>query len=241
MVHYVYMVGGSVIGFNARRREKMGIDNPEKDRLEIMLAEYSALRDMTLNYMAYGENRLKFLLTVIAGAFAGIGIANQWLKDSPTIYMISSFVYLGLMIFGLGTFARTIERSLMIEVFTKGLARIRRFFVDRHPDIANYIIQRSHDDLDFPTIGFLPAASIFLGIPGLMALLNSIMIGTGFMLLLSVIMLLDVSWSFAAGVILALIVYGIQARYYAWRIEAVSHLYPAVFPTPRASVNPSND
>lgn len=212
------------------------VSDPARERLDIILAEYITLRDLVLHHTGYGENRLKFLLTVIGGVTAGIGIANQWLRDSPTIYALSGFVYVGLLLFGIGTFVRTVERSLLIEVYTKGLGRIRRFFVESHPELGNYIIQQTNDDVSFPTIGFLSGAMIYIGIPGLMALINSIMLGTGVILLLNLVFLVSAEWALVSGVAIGTIVYFVQTHYYTQRIADVSQRYPVAFPALGVSV-----
>ncbi len=108
--------------------------------LKIMLEEDKKLSAGFWQLVAMGEFRLKFLMTLNAGVAAAIGLTIQHLGPTILANTISGFLYVGLLIFGLATFRRTLERSLGIRICAEELKQTRHFIREHYPETAYWLL-----------------------------------------------------------------------------------------------------
>ena len=197
-----------------------------KDKLTIMLAEYTLLQDRRRDYTGFGENRLKFLLTVAAGATAGIGLINQWVKDAELANWISALVYTGVLLFGLLSFFRTVQRSVRMRVHTMGERRIRQYFLEENRDLEPYFIKSTHDDIGKDRRKTI----LFHDIAGTMSLVNASLTCIGVLLVFRMIWSRPLVDSILLALVAALAIYSVQQWHYIQQEAKVFAKYPPRFP-----------
>lgn len=198
-----------------------------EQKITVMLAEYTLLQERRRDYIGYGENRLRFLLTVIAGVTAGIGLINQWVKPNELANWISSFIYIALLLFGLLSFFRTANRSTRIRVFTMGERRVRHFFFQMYPDLHPFFIEPFTDDMKKQP----DWAILFYDIAGMMSLVNAFLACIGVLLLFTMVWLVPTLWSVPSALIIAIAFYFVQNWYYRKEVNKTFAKHSPNFPS----------
>jgi len=127
---------------------------------EAMLAEHERLSDLYLYNSEMGEKRTSLYLTLIsAGGAVLIGTAALFL--------------LMLLVVGLVTFQRLIERRTRATEYLRAINRVHRYFVDLDPSVKPYFYWPACDDA--PSFGGNGGA--FMGLRDVIAVLNSLFMG----------------------------------------------------------------
>jgi len=143
--------------------------------LGFMLAEYETLRDLRASLVSQGESRVNFLLATISGAVVALALVNQGAYSKDIVITINAMILVGLFLLGLITYLRLVHRGIAITVYTRGINRIRRYFVERVPDIGDYLILPTSDDV--PSLrygGFFSRGLGSVGLAGMVAIIDSI-------------------------------------------------------------------
>lgn len=203
----------------------------EPSELDIVLAEYETLQEHRLFYSSFGENRLKLYLTVIGGVSAGIGLAHQWLGQgsADVAFWLSTYAYVGLLLFGFLTFNRTIHRTKQLDVLDRGLARLRRYMIQSYPDLEDHFVRKTHDDFPFHGRGYFRQGHTLSTLPGLIALINTMLTGAGLLLFLKFAWHWPLNRAMILSVAVAFLVYIIQQLYYLHRIAKSEKENPPKF------------
>lgn len=112
---------------------------------DFMLAEYQTMRDLRAGLISLGENRVNYFLVFVSGAIALVGLGLVERFSEATLNLVVTALLAGLFLLGLLTFARMVERSIRITSYSRGMNRIRRYFVEQHPHIDKYLILPTDD------------------------------------------------------------------------------------------------
>jgi hypothetical protein len=142
---------------------------------EFILAEYAGLQSLRQGLVTLGENRLNFFLATVSGALVGAGLLIDKLSTyGDLVFYVVGFIFAGLLLLGIATFVRMVERSIGVVIYSRGMNRLRRYFVDKNPDIERYIIQPINDDWpSFESLGFKEKGASTIGLSEMVAALNS--------------------------------------------------------------------
>jgi hypothetical protein len=197
-----------------------GNSRPENGTKDFLLAEYELLKDLRANLQTQTENRMNFFMLIVSGTIAvlaGIAQSNGGIEHA-VLHNASLVVIFSLLLFGLQTFLRFIEVNISSTTYTRGLNRIRRYFLDRDQSIANHLILPTIDDVPkFGEIGFRSSKLSVIGVigfTGTIIVINSLLAGT----FLGMLML--ESWNFLGTfVVVTLLVFFLQCCYYARRMK----------------------
>ncbi len=213
---------------------QMTID-AEEPASDFMLAEYATLRRLHLGLGSLGENRVNFFLASISGSVVGLGLINQLSALAETVYFINGAVIVGLFFFGLITFARMIERTVKMTEYTRGMNRIRRYFVDKYPNIKQYLSLSLYDDtpaFEYRTFNFQTRRFSLTGLASMVGVINSIIATTGIVILARVVFILPAAWSVLIGMLTFLLITLAHYRYLVNRMRQKRDVMEVRFPTP---------
>lgn len=116
-------------------------------RFQAISTEHWSL--LTTRSLIYSEslNRVEMFLALLTGAVIGLALLAQ-VDHSRDTFMVAAILILSVVLFvGLATVARlsTLNRDDFLSVV--GMNRLRRAYLDAHPDLEPYFLAASHDDL----------------------------------------------------------------------------------------------
>ena len=199
----------------------------EEFPIAFLLKEYETLRILRQDYIALGDSRFNFFLVILSGA----GLFITWINSQEPanlsqeiVSAVTAVIGLGVLLLGLTTFVRITHRNSRIVIYTRGMARIRGYFVDHNPDIAQYMISPTSDDR--PAFGSFSTGA---QLPIMLGILNGLIAGTGLSLLF-----FDKSLGAAISIGLGVfvVVFGAQLMYYDLHMKKRRRSYQAKFLPP---------
>jgi hypothetical protein len=151
--------------------------SPEKYSMDIMLTEYKTLQELRSELITIGENRVNFFLAIVSGGLVGLSLLPQASPMGEINYLITGAVLIGFLILGFITLARTIERSIGVKKYARGMNRIRRYFAQLDPHLhAYFLLPISDDRPTFQSIGWLTGGAKFLSLANIVAIINGILV-----------------------------------------------------------------
>jgi hypothetical protein len=141
---------------------------------EAMLAEHERISGLYLHNVEMGEKRTSLYLTVISsGTLILLGLA-QFRSDMTFLLWPSIGFLIVMILLGLLTFQRLIERRVEGIRYLRAINRIHRYFVEKDPSLEQFYEWAACDD--FPA--FIQSEdTAFSGLRDIIALLNSLLVG----------------------------------------------------------------
>ena len=154
---------------------------PRKDRVqelldpssEALLAEHERLSDLYLHNAEVGEKRMSLYLTTLSASAAilvgfaqfGAGVASLlW----PSVALMAVMLILGLF-----TFHRLVERRIRAAELLRAINRIHAYFVRHDPSLESYFYWTPCDDGP----SFKGGGTALAGLRDMVALLDSLFVG----------------------------------------------------------------
>jgi hypothetical protein len=206
--------------------------NPQENRdntqaLDFMIAEYETLRTFRQDLISLGENRFNFFLVILSGTAVSLTWLNQLSGYQDVVYLITAIVIGGMLLLGLTTFARITHRNASIILYTRGMNRIRRYFVENYPNIEEHIILDIYDDQPA-----FKSPSMREQLPIMLAIINGMIASIGGAVLARVVFV----WSMMATVLVGLgsfvILFLAQLSYHNLQSRNRERKLKIYFPTP---------
>lgn len=202
--------------------------------VDFMIAEYENLRERRDSLDKLGESRVNFFLATISGALVGLTLLVQVPYINDIVHFIVALIIIGILWIGFTMFARMVSRSINLILLDRGMNRIRRYFVDKNPEIKDYISLPIYDDM--------PRLSPFIvsrgrynlrGFPPTIAIINGMIACIGVVLLFRSVIGIDTMLSILIGGLIFILVISLQYRYYADQVkkEAVKQQAKVRFPS----------
>jgi hypothetical protein len=189
--------------------------------ISIMTTEHYNLqtgRAMTISD-ANGRASL-FLGTVstslVALAFVG-GLSRSGVGVGQAFYIFGLVLFPSLAFLGLVTFERVLQSGLEDLIYARGINRIRHLYQEHAPQMRPYFVLSAHDD-EASVMGNLAMRwrvwQIFLSTAGMIAVINSVVVGAFVGLLLTALpAALPLGVSIGAGVAAFLVSVFLHQRY----------------------------
>jgi len=162
----------------------MLVEVGEAEAIQFMLKEYDFLRDLRNDLIRTQESRITVYLTVVAASVTALGLSvsmqEKFGKDLFAIFpFISGLLALCVLLLGVITFVRMVERAIETIVAIRGINRIRLFFTQRCEDLDKHLIlaRLGPNEPAFWQTGALRSKSaIMVGLPQIVAILNSFVV-----------------------------------------------------------------
>lgn len=204
----------------------------------IMTTEHYNLQSGRAMTVADANGRASLFLgtvstSLVALAFVG-GIARSGNGLGQAFYVFGLVLLPSLAFLGLVTFERVLQSGIEDTIYVRGINRIRHLYQEYAPQMRPYFILSAHDD-EAGVIGnmaILPSWwQTFLSAAGMIAVINSVIVGAFAALLLSALFSLPLGGVVAAGVVVFLASVALLQRY-QWRqwgrsSAAVSARFPS--------------
>mgnify|MGYP001366582199 CR=1 FL=1 len=119
------------------------MDNQDDRTVDFLLLEYETLMNLRQNYINLGDSRFNFYLSILSGAavfLTWINSNNAVNSNSYSSIFVSVSVLIGVLALGWTTFNRIIRRNRSINHYSRGMARIRYYFVEKDPNLEDYLV-----------------------------------------------------------------------------------------------------
>jgi hypothetical protein len=139
---------------------------------QILIAEHQRLSELYIYNSEMGEKRTTTYLSVISLIAAGMIGLTQFV-DTHLLFWPSLGLIAGMLILGMLTFQRLIERRIRCVENLRAINRIHRYFVDKDPALANFFYWPACDDVP----SFRSKGAAFAGLRDILAFLNSLFLG----------------------------------------------------------------
>jgi hypothetical protein len=119
-----------------------------------------------------------FLGTVSAGLVA-LAFAGQ--TSRTALYTFGLVLFPVLVVLGLTTFNRTLQTSIDDTVYIQRINRLRRFYVEKAPELADYVMRPGPTDAKVDVLGRegfrAQRWQTLLSVPGTIGVINSVLVG----------------------------------------------------------------
>lgn len=106
------------------------------ESVDLLMAEHQQAIDMYRHSEELGERRVNFFLTLMTAVLAALAIGDDPLVEDGHVDGVFWALLIGLLLFGLVTLARIAHRNLRSTQQLRALNRIRTYFVEREPELA---------------------------------------------------------------------------------------------------------
>jgi hypothetical protein len=157
--------------------------------------------------------------SLVALAFVG-GLSRTGAGLGQAFYIFGLVLFPSLAFLGLVTFERVLQSGIEDLIYARGINRIRHLYQEHAPEMRPYFILSAHDD-EAGVMGNAAMHSgvwqIFLSTAGMIAVLNSVIVGAFVSLLLTALpVVLPLSVAIGTGVAAFLVSVFLHQRY-QWR------------------------
>lgn len=207
--------------------------NPEQD-LQIMISEYSLLKDLRSGIVSHIDSFVKFYFSLVSAIGAVVALVSQITGTNTVFFMSVATLCFFQFVLGIVTFNRIVEGHISITTYTRGLNRIRRFFVDVG-NIQEYLSMPINDDVPkFGQAGFSGKNVKLIGLSTAIAIINSvffaILIG---MVNLSLVVNIQLNVLISCVVFIAAVL--LHFRVYNVRAKLAEKNYAVKYPSKKSS------
>jgi hypothetical protein len=179
------------------------------------------------------NGRASLFVGAVSSGLIALAFVGQISHLGTAFYVFSLVVIPTLIFMGLITFERVLQSGSADFMYARGINRIRHLYLEYAPQMQPYFILSSHDDQE-ETLGHEAMRTswlqVFLSTAGMIAVINSVLVGS-FVGLLLAAFTLPLWVSTSAGVVAFLVSVGIQQRYQSEQWTSVNRNLPALFPS----------
>ncbi len=178
----------------------------------IMTTEHYTLQTGRSMTIAEVNGRSSLFVGAVSSGLIALAFVGQISHLGTAFYVFSLVVLPTLFFMGLITFERVLQADMADTIYTRGINRIRHLYLEYAPQMQPYFILSAHDDRE-GTFGSEAMHALwlqfFLSMPGMIAVINSVLAGS-FVGLLLAAFTLPLWASTSAGVVTFLVCVGIH-------------------------------
>ena len=199
----------------------------------IMTTEHYNLQTGRAMTISEANGRSSLFVGAVSSGLIALAFVGQISTLGAVFYVFSLVVIPTLFLMGLITFERVLQSGLADFIYARGINRIRHLYLEYAPQMQPYFILSSHDDRE-GTLGNeamqISWWQVFLSTAGMIAMINSVLVGSFVGLLLAAFTF--PLWACTgAGVVAFLVSVGIHQRYQSEQWSRVERNLPVLFPS----------
>ncbi len=199
-----------------RLKEESSLPELSSQQITIMTTEHYNLQMGRAMTVADANGRSTLFIGAVSGALIAIAFTGQ-VSHMGTAFFVFSLVLLpSLFLMGLITFERVLQSGIEDLTYARGIMRIRHLYLESAPQLRPSFMLAADDESRRPTlkVGLHPSWwQVFLTTAGMIAAINSVLVGVFVGLLLSALFTLPLLVCTSAGILTFLVSFGLQQRY----------------------------
>jgi len=212
-------------------------DEQRQKMLQIMTTEHSVLQAGRSATIFETGGRTAVFLGTVSSALIALAFVGQISGLGMAFFAFALVLLPTLFFLGLASFERAMQLGVEDYIYAVGMSRIRHLYVETVPQAEKYFVGSIHDDFATtmaPTVFGMPvtlAWQSLLTVPGAIAMVNSVIVGSFAGLLLRALFVESVAPSVGVG-IAAFVVSGfLQRRHQIARWHQIEQRLPTLFPS----------
>jgi len=199
-----------------RMKDEKSLPELSSQLVTILTTEHYNLQTGRSMTVADANGRCTLFIGAVSGALIAIAFTGQVSRMGTAFFVFSLVLLPSLFLMGLITFERVLQSGIEDLTYARGITRIRRLYLESAPQLQPYFLLAADDKSRRPTlkVGIHPSWwQVFLTTAGMIAAINSVLVGVFVGLLLSALFTLPLLACTSAGVLTFLVSFGIHQRY----------------------------
>jgi hypothetical protein len=186
--------------------------------VSIMTTEHYNLQTARSMTISEANGRASLFVGAVSSGLVALAFVGQLSHLGTAFFVFSLVVIPTLFLMGLITFERVLQSGTADMMYARGINRIRHLYLEYAPQMQPYFILSSHDDRE-GTLGqeamHTSWVQVFLSAASMIAVINSVLIGS-FVGLLLAVFTFPLWVTTSVGVLVFLVSVGLHQRY-QWR------------------------
>jgi hypothetical protein len=229
-------------GQEKRRKKQILMEQQQNEQIplelspqlvSIMTTEHYNLQTGRSMTISEANGRASLFVGAVSSGLVALALVGQ-ISHLGTAFFVFSLVVLPTLFFmGLITFERVLQAGMADIIYARGINRIRHLYLEYAPHMKPYFILSTHDDGE-ETLrheSMMPSwLQTFLTMAGMVAVINSVLVGSfvGVLLVLFTIPL----WACTGAAVVAFLAsVAIQQYYQQGRWTRLDRNLPVLFPS----------
>src|SRR5215469_5367877 len=199
-----------------RLQDEPSLPELSSQLVTIITTEHYNLQMGRAMTVADANGRCTLFIGAVSGALIAIAFTGQVSRMGTAFFVFSLVLVPSLVLMGLITFERVLQSAIEDLTYARGIMRIRHLYLEYAPQLRPSFMLAADDESRRPTlkVGLHPSWwQVFLTTAGMIAAINSVLVGVFVGLLLSVLLSFPVLICTSAGVLTFLVSLGIHQRY----------------------------
>jgi hypothetical protein len=180
------------------------------------------------------NGRSSLFIGAVSSTVIALGFVGQISHLGTAFFVFNLVLFPTLFFTGLVTFEWVLQATNTIIIYERGINRIRHLYLEHAPQMQPYFILSSHDDTGsvLGVVGiFVSPWQVPFARPGMIAVINSVILGVFVGLLLNGLFSLSLLACASAGVVTFLVSVGMHLSYYWEQIKCRERNLPVHFPS----------
>ena len=197
-------------------KEEQVLPELSSQLVTIITTEHYNLQTGRSMTVADANGRCTLFIGAVSGALIAIAFTGQVFRMGTAFFVFSLVLLPSLFLMGLITFERVLQSGIEDLTYAHGITRIRRLYLESAPQLQPYFLLAADDKSRRPMlkVGIHPSWwQVFLTTAGMIAAINSVLVGVFVGLLLSALFTFPLLACTSAGVLTFLVSFGIHQRY----------------------------
>ncbi len=201
--------------------------------VSIMTTEHYNLQSGRSMTISEANGRSSLFVGAVSSGLIALTFVGQIAHLGKAFFVFSLIVIPTLFFMGLITFERVLQAGSADIVYARGINRIRHLYLEYAPQMQPYFILSTHDDQEGTLSQEAMQTSwwqVFLSMAGMIAVINSVLVGS-FVGLLLAAFTLHLAVTTSAGVGTFLVSVGLHQRYQWRQWMRLGRNLPVLFPS----------
>jgi hypothetical protein len=212
-------------------------DDQLQKMLQFMATEHSVLQAGRSATIFETGGRTAVFLGTVSSTLIALALVGQISRLGTAFFAFALVLLPTLFFLGLVTFERAMQLGVEDYIYAVGMSRIRHFYVEMVPQAEKYFVGSIHDDIATtmaPTLFGMPVSLAWqslLTVPGAIALVNSVIVGSFAALLVRAFLVESVALSVGVGIAAFVVSAFLQRRHQIARWNQIEQRLPTLFPS----------
>jgi hypothetical protein len=216
--------------------DRLGKDQLQQ-MLQVMATEHSVLQAGRSATIFETGSRITVFFGTLSSTLVALAFVGQ-ISGLGTAFFAFALVLLPTLFFlGLVTFERAMQLGIEDYIYAVGMSRVRHFYVETVPQTERYFVGSVHDDFAgalAPTVfgmPVMPARQSLLTVPGAIATVNGVIVGSFAGLLVRAFIAESLALSVGIGIVAFGVIVLLQRRHQIGRWARIEQRLPTLFPS----------
>src|SRR6266487_4332138 len=216
-----------------RLKDEQALSELSSQMVTVITTEHYNLQMGRSMTVSDANGRSTLFISTVSGALIAIAFAGQTSHMGTAFFVFSLVLLPSLFLMGLITFERVLQSGIEDLIYARGITRIRHLYLEYAPQLRPYFILSVNDEGRQPVlnVGTHPSWwQVFLTTAGMIAVINSVLVGAFVGLLLSTLFTFSLLVCTSAGVVIFVLSLSVHQHYQWGQWRRMEQNLAAFFP-----------